>query len=95
MPMRLALPHAGLRVPGQGPGQDALVAAGSAWAGRGVKVAVWSVIHLVGAAVFLIAMIARMAQAEPPLLRDTPDATVGSALFLNMERPLPSPPNLN
>jgi hypothetical protein len=89
------IPHlAGHKPTGPTPGQT-LLARLYPSGGIGAKRALWSMIHLVGAAVFLIAMIARMAQADSAPLTAPAFGAAGPATSLHLERLLPSAPNLN
>jgi hypothetical protein len=67
-----------------------------AWllAAMGNRRALWSVIHLLGAGLFVLAMITRMAQAHSLSDHATGPMADGPAIFLNMERPLPSDPHM-
>ncbi|MEY3003475.1 MAG: hypothetical protein RLZZ491_651 [Pseudomonadota bacterium] len=63
--------------------------------GTGRRRAIWSAVHLVGAGLFVLAMISRMAPTDTiPDLAISP-AVAGTEIFPNTERPLPSAPHMN
>jgi hypothetical protein len=89
------IPHpAGPKSTGPTPGQTPLARLYPS-GGIGAKRALWSMIHLFGAGVFLIAMLARMAQADIAPSFAPAFGAAGPAMFPNQERLLPSAPNLN
>lgn len=70
-------------------------AAASAKGIIGTRRALWSALHLLGAGLFVLAMITRLAQAHGPSDTALSPLADSPAIFLNMERPLPSDPQLN
>jgi hypothetical protein len=92
--MRLSFPHAKPRLTGQSPGQIRLARTLAARGAHGLKGTLWSMIHLLGAAVFLIAMLARMAQADTAPHPAPAFGAAGPATFPHLERLLPSAPRI-
>jgi hypothetical protein len=58
-------------------------------AGIGTRRAIWSALHLLGAGIFVLAMITRLAQAAPELV------TTGGPTLTPSERPLPFDPHMH
>ena len=61
--------------------------------GIGTRRAIWSALHLLGAALFVLAMLTRLTQADTATALG--QTALGANTFPNLERPLPSDPHMN
>ena len=88
--MRMIQIHADIPTDGKAATQRKLVRLA---AGIGMRRAIWSALHLLGAALFVLAMLTRLTKADTATALG--QTALGANTFPNLERPLPSDPHMN